>query len=180
MKRMPICSVFFMIPAVVVFFSIPAACSGKEHASFQPRISIETATTKSGGGTNLLFDAVGGMLSDLQVDPEIAGEFNMLYDRNSAEINRLFVDNPELVWEAFEVVYDILPAFRNLNKEGGKLHIEKDAFSRAMLLFGEIESLASPQLEADIKRATKLVQSRMSSPGAEQVLIDLGRSAVGP
>jgi len=116
---------------------------------------------------------LGGLFQGINIRSPLGDEFNTLYLRNKAEIHQIIDRNPGIVWETVELALDLLPALRTVDRNGGKLSVEKKLYGRATGLFGKCESLASPQLAGDLKRAKALVESRATELDSQQLLIDL-------
>ena len=76
-------------------------------------------------------------------------------------------------WESIELGLELLPALRSVDRNGGKLSVDKELYGRATGLVGKCQSLASPQLAGDLKRAKALVESRATELDSHQLLIDL-------
>jgi hypothetical protein len=172
-------SLSFVFVLLIIFLAASGATAkmsldkGDDTSQRRWERSRPPAARDSGEEGNV--QALGNLLQGVEIRSPLGDEFNIIYDRNRAEIHQLVDRNPEIIWDTLGLVLDLLPALRSADRNGGKLYVEKQLYARATDLYWKCESLASPGLARDLKRAKSLVESRMIELNSRQLVIDLNK-----
>ncbi|GLI36041.1 hypothetical protein [Desulforhabdus amnigena] len=115
----------------------------------------------------------GNLLGDIQVSEPTRSFLDELYKRHSSEFTRIIQDNPQLVWDAMDVVLDALPALKAMPKNGGRLYVDKNIYARASGLVDRCEDLSTPELAKDLKKLRLFVEMRIKEVDSDRIMIDL-------
>ncbi len=158
MKRIGPRKFVWLVPAIV--FALCAVWAGN------------TSARPPGPGADDKF-AVGNLLSDVQVPQRTSRTFIDLYFKHKDEIDRIFSENPFIIWESMGLVSDALPALKSVPGNGGRLYIDKGLFSKANDLFAEFEGLSSPALSHDLRQTWDYLQNRITPTPSGVLEIDL-------
>lgn len=123
-------------------------------------------------GQEMLAEELFGDI-DLPVSKPTRDFVDQLYRRHRSELTRLIQDNPQLVWDALDIVLDALPALRAVPKNEGQLYLDRNIYARASDLVDRCEGLSTPELARDLKKLRLLVEMKIKSADSERVRIDL-------
>ena len=139
------------------------------------RTSVRAAQGASSGeipGQEMLAEELLGDI-DIPVSKPTRDFVDQLYRRHRSEFTRLIQDNPQLVWDALDIVLDALPALRAVPQNGGQLYLDRNIYTRASDLVDRCEGLSTPELARDLKKLKLLVEMKIKSADSDRVRIDL-------
>jgi hypothetical protein len=139
------------------------------------RASTPSAQGASSGeitGQEMLVEELLGDI-DIPVSKPTRDFVDQLYHRHRSEFTRLIQNNPQLVWDALDIVLDALPALRAMPQNGGQLYLDRNIYARASDLVDRCEGLSTPELARDLKKLRLLVEMKIKSADSERVRIDL-------
>ena len=176
MKKANLLGLFFALLMVfLVSSSTVASATRRSHdGGSQSRRDISGTSTETGQeNSSLLF--MGELLEGVRIHSPLSDELNTLYLKNRAEIHQIIDRNPGIIWKTVDLLLELLPALRSVDQNGGKLNVEKKLYARATDFWGGCESLASPQLADDLRKAKSLIESRTTELDSYRLQIDLTR-----
>jgi len=168
-------AVTWLISLLVLMIGLEFQWDGTAMARESSRTSVRSAQGTSSGqihGQEMLAEELLGDI-DIPVSKPTRDFVDQLYHRHRSEFTRLIQDNPQLVWDALDIVVDALPALRAIPQNGGQLYLDRSVYARASDLVDRCEGLSTPELARDLKKLRLLVEMKTKSADSERVRIDL-------
>lgn len=118
-------------------------------------------------------DVLSGLAGDIQIPKATIQSFSVLFKRHEPELERLANTHQELIWGTLEVVIEVLPSFKTKDAQEGKVRIPRNTYAKASNLLDKCESLASPQLAGDLRKARALFDSMVKESDQGSLTFDL-------
>ena len=118
-------------------------------------------------------EVLSSLAGDIQIPKATIQSFNMLFERNKPELERLANAHQDLIWGALDVVIEVLPSFKTKDAQEGKVRIPRHTYAKASNLLEKCESLASLELARDLRKAKALFDSMVRESDQESLIIDL-------
>ena len=118
-------------------------------------------------------DVLSGLVGDIQIPKATMDSFSVLFKRHEPELERLANAHQELIWGTMAVVIEALPSFKTKEAQGGKVRISRNTYAKASDLLEKCESLSSPQLARDLRKAKALFDGMVKESDQESLTIDL-------
>ena len=162
----------FAILLGLVLGGAQVLCATDKLASGGPPVSEETsqeADALGPSGQALLNSLVG----DISIPRTTIQSFGELFDPHKTELERLVNTHQDLLWEAIAVVIEVLPSLKATDVPDGQLRVPRKSYAKASNLLERCESLASPELARDMRKAKALFESMLKENDQEDLIIDL-------
>jgi hypothetical protein len=155
----------FLILSTTLCFGLRSA------ADAQPALSI-TSDLLNGSGYEAY---IAGLLSDIRVSEQLSSTLNDTYERNSAEIQRILVENPHIALRTVSIALEAMPSLKAASENEGILIVDAGIYSRADGLVRDYERLASPKLSRDLGKVRETIERRITERFPDSLVIDLGQ-----
>jgi hypothetical protein len=160
-----------IIVAVVVLVSLQTLWAAEDFLSGGPHTAKDSTQEKNRSG-DYGQDLLRNLLSGLRFPEPTVQSFAVLLERHGPELERMVNTQRDLVWKAIEVVIEVLPSLSEMDANGGRLRVPRQTYAKVSNLMETCESLASPELAEDLRKAKRLVEGRMSEADQETLIID--------
>ncbi|GEM_PF-3373913 len=160
---------FFLAIALVLLMSSSHASQEKIQATFSP-VSISPQENPSSGYAEKV---IGELLHDIRVPGQVSDIMSTLYTKHRSEIVRIINGNPQVVWSTVELVFEALPALRNIRENDGAVIVDKEVYSKAEGVLDQYRSLASCGLAKDLDGLKRYVESRALPMDSGKIKVDL-------
>jgi hypothetical protein len=162
----------FAILMGLVLVSAQALCATDKLASGAPQVSEETSQ-EAGALVRYGPDMLSSLVGDISIPRTTIRSFGELFDPHKTELERLANTHQGLLWEAIAVVIEVLPSLKATDAPEGQLRVPLKTYAKASNLLERCESLASPQLAGDMRKAKALFESMVKESDQENLIIDL-------